>query len=662
MILRLFLSFFLIVSAGILPIKAEVLDSGSVQIVWKVANRFRFFKDEKAFTQQENAWREYGQHVAAKNGSDDEMLYYNSSVLGIEHVLNDRRIPFTTILRTKFDWRGWAATTVNDTCYDPKSRTHKACGGVDAYLNPAGHDIIIGLNKLQTGGIGLAEYNCHWHVGDAPEQVQPCDQSIRTSIPYPDGATISVNVDGERPISLDVKVKDLLVVGMGDSFASGEGNPDVPVQMDEGKRSQSIYPAPMIADASGQARWLDEPCHRSLYSYQMRAALQMALENPHGAVTYLGYACSGAAIDKGIIGPQTYVEYRSDDANSPNPQVSAVSGGKGDGQMARFLKEDCRQDPARDGDGYWVCPNNDFKRNADFVFVSIGGNDIGFANLVSWATLRKGPVTRLANWFGVTTSPDEFANAMSSTLPGAYQRLARQFERAMPLNHDSLPYDTSRVVLTAYPDILADENGNTCQGVTNGNQPEDSFPANQSMDRFQNWLVVRQDKIEAAHGQLEKLYQRMKETADANGWTFAGRAHADKPFKGHGFCAQRQDRLDDPAEALIVPCFGNAPRPTATCLPGILSRATGWRPYDPATQNYPYALRQRWVRTINDAFMVMNQKVIDKAGYIDEVSTERSFAGTTGGMHPNAEGHASLADAMLIDLRPEIKKAFQVDQ
>jgi len=662
MILRVFLSFFLILSAAVTA-HAEVLDAASTQIVWKVSNRFRFFKDPNDFKKQEQAWREYGQHITAREGGseDSDMLYYNSSVLGSEHMLNDRRIPFTKLARSKFDWRGWAAGLVDDTCYDPKSRTHKACGGVDAYITPAGHDIEVGLSKLDSGGISLAEYNCHWKVGDAPEQVQPCDQQIETSIPYPDGATISVNVDNERPISLDVKVKDLLIVGMGDSFASGEGNPDVPVQMDESRRNQNMYPAPKIADATGQARWLDDLCHRSLYSYQMRAALQIALENQHGAVTYLGYACSGAAVDKGIIGPQSYVEFRSDDASAQNPQVAPVYGGKNDSEMSWFLREDCRKAPVQQ-DGLWTCPGNDFKRNVDFVFVSIGGNDIGFANLVSWATLRKGPITRLANWFGVTTSPEEFANNMATILPTAYQHLARQFEKAMPLNHDGLPYDPSRVVLTAYPDILADENGNTCKGITNADQPEDSFPANQSMDRFTNWLVVREDKIEAAHGQLEKLYQRMKETADANGWTFAGRAHSDKPFKGHGFCAQRQDRLSDPAEQLIIPCFGNAPRPTASCTSGIFSKATSWRPYDPATQNYPYALRQRWVRTINDAYMVMNQKVIDRSGYIDEASTEANFIGTTGGMHPNAEGHASLADAMLIDLRPEIKKAFQVDQ
>ena len=72
------------------------------------------------------------------------------------------------------------------------------------------------------------------------------------NIPYPDGATVAVNVEGERPIAIDVKVKDLLVVGMGDSFASGEGNPDVPVELDESRRVQNLYPARMRARSHRQ--------------------------------------------------------------------------------------------------------------------------------------------------------------------------------------------------------------------------------------------------------------------------------------------------------------------------------------------------------------------------------------------------------------------------
>ena len=59
-----------------------------------------------------------------------------TSVLGSEHVLNDRFIAFSNILRKNFDWRGWAARGQDELCYDAKKRTHSACGGIDAYLNP----------------------------------------------------------------------------------------------------------------------------------------------------------------------------------------------------------------------------------------------------------------------------------------------------------------------------------------------------------------------------------------------------------------------------------------------------------------------------------------------------------------------------------------------
>jgi lysophospholipase L1-like esterase len=107
-----------------------------------------------------------------------------------------------------------------------------------------------------------------------------------------------------------------------------------------------------------------------------------------------------------------------------------------------------------------------------------------------------------------------------------------------------------------------------------------------------------------------------------------------------------------------VPCWGKADRPTQSCQSGIFGKGTAWRPYDPATENYPYALRQRWVRTFNDAYMVLNQKVMTKDGQIDEDATSANFSETTGGMHPSAEGHASMADAILLDVRPQIVKDF----
>ena len=52
------------------------------------------------------------------------------------------------------------------------------------------------------------------------------------------------------------------------------------------------------------ALWLNAACHRSLYSYQTRTALALAVQYPHIAVTYLPLACTGATIADGLFGSQ----------------------------------------------------------------------------------------------------------------------------------------------------------------------------------------------------------------------------------------------------------------------------------------------------------------------------------------------------------------------
>ena len=47
---------------------------------------------------------------------------------------------------------------------------------------------------------------------------------------------------------------------------------------------------------------MSQACHRSLYSYQLRTALALAVENPHVAVTFLPLACTGATIESGLLG------------------------------------------------------------------------------------------------------------------------------------------------------------------------------------------------------------------------------------------------------------------------------------------------------------------------------------------------------------------------
>ena len=636
---------------------AQTLNAGNVQIEWKVVNRFRLFADSRTFRLHENAWRQY-QSVLGQvaSGEQRDALAATTAVLGSEHVLNDRNVAFTREPKAVYDWRGWAARA-GALCWDEKSRTHAACGGTEAYVVPRGHDIEIRL-KPTSPDLQLDGLTCAWTVGQSAVLTAPCDKTITATLPWPGGATISVSLPGEAPVSLDARVKDLLIVGLGDSFASGEGNPDVPVAFSDQRRTRNLYPARTANDATGSAQWMDADCHRSLYGHQLRAALQIAVENPQSAVTFLGYACSGAAVDEGILGPQTYVtRTASENAPAGVAASASVSGGRRDAEIYRLLKDLCRQKPRQKG-GFWTCPGDDFRRNVDFVFLSVGGNDIGFSNLVAWVTLRDTTSTAIASYFGATVSPQQFAANMKSILPGAYARLAKALEVGVPLKGGDNTFDPARVVLTAYPDILVDETGNICSAPQSEGDDEDLYPANQSLDGFSSWLAITGSRLQAAHDQLAALHQRMGELAGDHGWTFAARAYTDKPFQGHGFCAQNKKYADDPAEALMIPCMGKASRPTATCETSFSGKARDWRPYNPATQNWPYALRQRWVRTINDAYMTVNEKVMTKGGQVDDQASAASFSETAGAMHPTAEGNAAMADAILLDIRDMVRDAI----
>ena len=108
---RLLLLAAAVLSALVMPSQAQTLSTSQFRIEWQVVNRFRLFKDPHFFRLHENAWRQYLLYVDNQNMPSDERDSFvaRTSVLGSEHVLNDRYIAFSNILRKNFDWRGWAA-------------------------------------------------------------------------------------------------------------------------------------------------------------------------------------------------------------------------------------------------------------------------------------------------------------------------------------------------------------------------------------------------------------------------------------------------------------------------------------------------------------------------------------------------------------------------
>jgi hypothetical protein len=152
-------------------------------------------------------------------------------------------------------------------------------------------------------------------------------------------------------VTQQVSPRDLLIVIMGDSYSSGEGN-GLKMWPDDGGIDDTNLADASANDGKGwseNAYWDYANCHRSTRSGQANAAIDLENADPHTSVTTLYLACSGAQIDSGILGikdgylggpekPQTYQAY----------ELAIMNG-----------------------------------RDIDAIIHGIGGNDIGFVPIVA---------------------------------------------------------------------------------------------------------------------------------------------------------------------------------------------------------------------------------------------------------------------------------------
>ena len=297
------------------------------RIGWKVENSFRFFLDP-------------GRHRGASRhlGQPDRCRAQES---GAGRRAPDGRAPCRRVERdhVRQDLLGSRAQQVRL----PRARR---------LPEPQDHTILANMEGLEDA----QTVDCSWltkPLGRGPRgkaMTLPCDTPVQLEIPYP----VRGLGDGRDRRPADrrdrrAQITDLFIVGMGDSFASGEGNPDVPVRFSPDRAADydatlAGYPARIgdwraIGDKKfieENARWQDQACHRSLYSHQLRAALQIAVEDPHRAVTYVGVACSGAETVFGL-----FLRYKGHEW-VPNPpelsQISALAEAQCAGREAPVLR------------------------------------------------------------------------------------------------------------------------------------------------------------------------------------------------------------------------------------------------------------------------------------------------------------------------------------
>ena len=372
------------------------------------------------------------------------------------------------------------------------------------------------------------------------------------------------------------------------------------------------------------ALWFNSACHRSLYSYQTRTALALAVQYPHIAVTYLPLACTGATIADGLFGSQR--------ARECLPTKSGANcSGTVSAQLAE-LREAVTAAKRRQPD-----------RRLDLVLLSIGANDINFSGLVADVIVENATERVLFRRTGVMGSVEDSRAALTRDLPQGFGKLREALK--------PLVGDMSRVVYVSYANpTLAD--GAPCPGGRAGFDIHPSFnAAPQRLANVSNYV------------QSEFLPQ-LKAIALCQGGVLCRDPGTDRmtfvdahqtAFADHGFCARAETDPEFDRE-----CFsakGESFDPdivTAATQPMLCGRGAGeYRAYLP---------RARWIRDANDSYFAamtypQGLPTSSQPSDIHDATWGILSAVYGGAVHPSAEGHAAMADAAL----PAVASVLQLD-
>ncbi len=610
---------------------------------WRLDNPFRLFKRADDTALHRRTYLDL---------SDEERL---RPILAIEQRLA-KATGGLGWARSFHDGRGLMDSLNAEACWYSAA----ACGD---YVHPMNH-------KVKVWAPGISE-PCVWRWNGGEAFAPDCSGETAISIPYPAGARVSAIVNSRTVAVANIKVRDLFILSMGDSFSSGEGNPDKAVSFDKSKvlnydtrdtdlrgfptrdglRFNTGSASPLfVSDKQFQqrrARWVHQSCHRSLYSSHLRAALQIAIEDEkqQTSITFVSLACTGSEIIQGFFSP-----WNGNTELAPNAQVtiSQLSGAanamcRGATQSRAF---DFSQDgalPALSAITLRHCPERQ-ARPIDLVMLSAGGNDVGFTSLIANATIKlDAALEGLAPLFGAEVKINsERAIQKAQALQARYAALADAIRRHLYVSQ------SARVLLTAYPHLAYDENGEPCSETKAG------------MDVSEHYLVQPRKAVEAESFVQNTLTPIMNWAAKSNGWTFVERHRSENWFRTHGVCAASE--ADRRHAALGVIAFPKRPTPPdssdvnyaegyrSTERPkgqghGLNETArvgTKWAPFEPQLFR-PYASRQRWFRTPNDAYLTAHYHDDQLLG--DMIAVTR-FSAYSGAFHLTAEGHAAIADAV----------------
>jgi hypothetical protein len=627
----------------------------------------------------------------------------------------------------ELDRRGWASLLVRErsqarphdatltgsteTCWNPVQRLHSGCSVWGDYVRPPGWIVRV-FDPDATAG-----QSCQWSLaggviaGTDPRQfVGATQRALQTGTTTVAGdcrevrivvssnpaeaktvagqVTVMRTSPNGSPVSVTVTPRDRLVIGFGDSFTSGEGNPER-LALFSGKpwtggNLPDRAPDPVsLATKDTRAQWTDRWCHRSVYSWQIRTPLDAALNDPHQSFTVLPYGCSGATImdgvlygyngvewsaatDKGVVGSRSEVGLAYQEICQPDAFRSYCSSGAP--WCGRTDSPTPQQEQAR---GFYAAaapalrhaamrcgPTNIFKRSADALLIDIGINDVGFASWAAGIILRD-PLLRSA---ASAMTPCFDGTARCASTRELFARLDSRYGLLRTvLDQYMLPdfgIDPSHVIVAVYPPALENETGVFCPqgnaGLTIGTLPS-LLEAHCGGSFALGGVLAQYPKSDQVERDVEQARVKLNESLAA----FALKSPAfdvvnayTSDYARRGVCATTDAQSHPTAgeACFTVKDFANlhcALGPESMHVPraeagGCASDPSEFLPFSP-NQFEPYRTRTRLFRTMNDVFLAINQR---PQQYLDQSSfgvLDLSGRATGGAFHPTAEGHAMIA-------------------
>jgi lysophospholipase L1-like esterase len=292
---------------------------------------------------------------------------------------------------------------VSQIALDPSHGNEPDLPNTPAYVNPpGGYGVVLDASR----SVGIQPTTTFaWTVTDSAGQTTHASGEEPT-ISLAQGpytvqlvATGLSGTNGPQYATVNFQVKDVLIVSIGDSYASGEGNPVVPSPFDP---QWAYSPDPAMNTENANA-------HRSTIAAPAQFALKLQEANPHEAVTFVSVANSGASIPVGVLGPMPSIGDSNDELQGEIPELEQIIG----------------------------------TRHIDVLTVTVGADDIGFS------TIAEDLIENTYIGYPSLSSILAQFNARLAEVPEHYAALAQAIQSLNP----------GQVMVTGYPDITRNQHG-----------------------------------------------------------------------------------------------------------------------------------------------------------------------------------------------------------